>query len=237
MVTDRMLGMFVRKPKPAPTRPPLRVRAGRGRMRDGRRDARSARAGRRRRRRCSTSLSFSLFIYGLMQGTHPTHGQERQPDRRRRHGDRGDHHAAARRDRQLGRDHRRARGRLGGRRDRLDPRADDRDAADGGALQRRRRRRRRADRLVGVPPRNRLGGDFPARRADPDPVRGRRRLGLLLGLEHRLRQAPGPDPDAAARGPGPAGDQRRAAGRDPRRLRRPRRPSRRSLAGPLHRWS
>ena len=42
-----------------------------------------------------------------------------------------------------------------------------------------------------------------ARRADPDPVRGDRRLGLLLGLEHRVRQAPGdppgpPDPAARA---------------------------------------
>ena len=36
---------------------------------------------------------------------------------------------------------------------RVDARADDRDAADGRALQRRRRRRGGADRLVGVPPR------------------------------------------------------------------------------------
>ena len=46
-----------------------------------------------------------------------------------------------------------------------------------------------------------LGRRDPARRADPDPLRRRRRLGLLLGLEHRLRQAPGPDPDPAAGGP------------------------------------
>ena len=38
--------------------------------------------------------------------------------------------------------------------DRLDPRADDRDAADGRPLQRGRRRRRGADRLVGGPPRD-----------------------------------------------------------------------------------
>ena len=48
----------------------------------------------------------------------------------------------------------RPRDRHRGRRDRLDPRADDRDAADGRPLQRRRRRRRGADRLVGDPPRD-----------------------------------------------------------------------------------
>ena len=68
-----------------------------------------------------------------------------------------------------------------------------------------------------------LGGDDPARHADPGPLRRGRRLGLLLGLEHRLRQAPGPDPDPAARGSRPAGDQRPAADRHRRRLRRHRR--------------
>ena len=76
---------------------------------------------------------------------------------------------------------------------------------------------------------------IPLDDADPDPLRRGRRLGLLLGLEHRLRQAPGPDPDPAARGAGPAGDQRAAAGRHPRRLRRHRGQQRRSLAGALHR--
>ena len=117
----------------------------------------------------------------------------------------------------------RARDRHRGRRDRLDPRADDRDAADGRPLQRRRRRRRGADRLVGDPPRDLARRGDPARHADPGPLRRGRRLGLLLGLEHRLRQAPGPDPDPAAVGPGPAGDQRPAADRHPRRLRRHRR--------------
>ena len=65
-----------------------------------------------------------------------------------------------------------------------------------------------------------LGDEIPLDELDPDPVLGGRRLGLLLGLEHRLRQAPGPDPDPAAGGPRPAGDQRAAAGRDRRRLRR-----------------
>ncbi len=103
-----------------------------------------------------------------------------------------------------------------GRRGRLDPRPDDGDAADGRALQRRRRRRGRADRLVGAPPRDLARRRDPARRADPGPLLGGRRLGLVLGLEHRLREAPGPDPDQAARGPGPAGDQRAAADRDRR---------------------
>ena len=31
-------------------------------------------------------VSFSLFILGLMQGTHPTTAKNGQPDRRRRHG-------------------------------------------------------------------------------------------------------------------------------------------------------
>ena len=80
-----------------------------------------------------------------------------------------------------------------------------------------------------------LGHRDPARRADPDPLRRGRRLGLLLGLEHRLRQAPGPDPDPAAGGPRPAGDQRRAAARHPRLLRLDRGQQRRPLAGALHR--
>ena len=45
-----------------------------------------------------------------------------------------------------------------------------------------------------------LGEEIPLDDADPDPLRRGRRLGLLLGLEHRLRQAPGPDPDPAAGG-------------------------------------
>ena len=57
LVTDRMLGMFVRKPKPPPPR--LRVRGRPGRL-TGRRSrshdpARGPRAGRRRSRSCSTS--------------------------------------------------------------------------------------------------------------------------------------------------------------------------------------
>ena len=57
------------------------------------------------------------------------------------------------------------------------------------------------------------GGMQPgARGPDPDPVRGDHRLDLLLGLDHRLPQAPGV---AQARLPDPAPGQRRA-----RRLRR-----------------
>ena len=44
--------------------------------------------------------------------------------------------------------------------------------------------------------------EIPLDDADPDAVLGGDRLGLLLGLERRLRQAPGPDPDQAARVPG-----------------------------------
>ena len=82
-----------------------------------------------------------------------------------------------------------------------------------------------------------LGETIPLDTADPGPLRRGRRLGLLLGLEHRLRQAPGPDPDPAAGGARAAGDQRRAADRDRRRLRQHRHQQRRSLAGDLHRRS
>ena len=50
-----------------------------------------------------------------------------------------------------------------------------------------------------------------ARGADPDPVRGDHRLGLVLGLEHRLRQAPGDPPRAADPAAGPAVHQHRPA--------------------------
>ena len=94
----------------------------------------------------------------------------------------------------------RARDRHGGRRPGGAQRAHDRDAADGGAVQRRRRRRGGADRLGRVPPplRRRLAAALGDLRA----VRGDRRLDLVLGLEHRLRQAPGDPPgpaDQAAR--------------------------------------
>ena len=54
-------------------------------------------------------VAFSLFIFGIRQRHPPDHRQAGQPDRRRRHGDRGRHDAPARRDRQLGRDPRRPR--------------------------------------------------------------------------------------------------------------------------------
>ena len=147
-----------------------------------------------------------LYIVSLLD-VHPRHPpghppderQAGQPDRRRRHGDRRRHDAAARRDRQLGNHLRRPARRRRGRRDRLDPRADDRDAADGRPLQRGRRRRGRPDRLVGVPPRALDRLRLPARGVHPDPLRRRDRLGLLLGLEHRLRQAPGHRPDRLGR--------------------------------------
>ncbi len=59
---------------------------------------------------------------------------------------------------------------VGDRHSRGAPRAHDRDAADGGPVQRRRRRRRRADRLDRIPPR--YGGDFPLKADDPLAARG-----------------------------------------------------------------
>ncbi len=180
-------------------------------------------------------VAFSLFIIGLKRGTHPTSAKQ------------GNLIAAAGMAVAvvttllldgmgnwglivIG-----LAGRLGDRLHRLGPGPDDRDAADGRPLQRRRRRCRGADRLVGAAPRDLHRRRHPARRADSDPARRGDRLGLLLGIEHRLRQASGPDPDQAARGAGSAGDQRPAGGRDPGRLRRPRDQQRRPVAGPLHR--
>ena len=77
--------------------------------------------------------------------------------------------------------------------------------------------------------------EHPARRLRPDPVLDRDRLGLLLGIEHRLRQAPGDHPEPAGPVPGPAHLQRAAAGRDPGRLHRARHRPRLAVAGPLHR--
>ena len=124
-------------------------------------------------------VSFSLFIYGLMQGTHPTTAKTGNLIAAGGMavavittllldgiGNWGVIIGAL------------VVGSAGGP-DRLDARADDADAADGRALQRRRRRRRGADRLVGAPPRDRRdqllpGLRDPARRADPDPVLRRR---------------------------------------------------------------
>ena len=79
MVTDRMLGMFTRKPKPAtPTRrPPSEAVITAG-----------ARAGRRRSRRPLHRLVLALHL--RRPPRHPPDDREAgQPDRGRRHGDRG----------------------------------------------------------------------------------------------------------------------------------------------------
>ena len=101
MVTDRMLGMFARKPKP---------------------DKADAPSPRRERERTDDAVPLAAFSpdVGLRHGVlhrrllavhlrrpagHPSdHGAARQPDRRRGHGDRGRDHAVARRDRQRGPD-------------------------------------------------------------------------------------------------------------------------------------
>ena len=155
-------------------------------------------------------------------GDAPAHRPPRQPDRRRRDARRDRDHALDGRDRQWRPDPDRNPDRDRGRRGRLPPSADDRHAADGRALQRRGRRRRGADLLVGVPARLGRGREHPARHLRPDPVLHGDRLGLLLGIEHRLRQAPGDHPEPARSVPRPAHRQRAAPGRDPRRLHRPR---------------
>ena len=116
-------------------------------------------------------------------------------------------------------------------------RADDRDAADGRALQRRRRRRRGADRLVGVPPRDSTSaGEIPL--DELIPILFAAVIGSVSFWGSNIAFAKLQDliPTRPLAVPGPAGDQRAAAGRDPRRLRRARRRQRRRpLGGPVHR--
>ena len=201
MVTDRMLGMFSRKPKP--------------------------KARRRRRRRATPDdplavlepggdgatalyiVAFSLFIIGVKQGTHPTTAK------------RGNLIAAvgmavavvttllldgignwgliA-----LGLGIGAAVGV-----DRLDPRADDRDAADGRPLQRRRRRRRRADRLVGDPPRD-LARRGRSRSTTLIPILFAAVVGSVSFWGSNIAFAKLQDliPTRPLAVPGPAGDQR-----------------------------
>ena len=180
-------------------------------------------------------VAFSLFIFGIQQGTHPRTGPTRQPDRRGRDARRDRDHALHGRDRQWRPDPDRNPDRDRGRRCRLPPSADDRHAADGRALQRRGRRRRGADLLVGVPARLGRRLEHPARHLRPDPVLHGDRLGLLLGIEHRLRQAPGDHPEPARSVPRSANRQRAAPRRDPRRLHRPGHRPRLAVAGSLHR--
>ena len=75
-----------------------------------------------------------------------------------------------------------------------------------------------------------LGGDIPLDVLIPILFSTGGRLGLVLGLEHRLRQAPGADLRAADPLPGPAHHQRHPARRDPGRMRRA---GRRPRLGPL----
>src|SRR5947209_6376389 len=159
------------------------------------------------------------------------YGGAGQPHRGGGDGDRGDRDAAGPERGQLGFDRDRDRAGHGGGHPGGAQRADDGDAADGGAVQRRGRRRGVPDRVGRVPPlrldvrfahgrarpRNRTldrrgkhhrppdaahdGRRTADVRGDLQRVRGDRGLGLVLGLEHRVRQAPG-NPSGA---PGHAG--------------------------------
>ena len=77
--------------------------------------------------------------------------------------------------------------------------------------------------------------EIPLETFVPDPLLDGRRLDFLLGLQYRLRQAPGFDPHASDVGPGTAGDQRVASDRDRRRLHRARHQQRRSQPAAVHR--
>ena len=119
--------------------------------------------------------------------------------------------ARARRDRQLGPDR-------GGRRDRRGDRArrradgeDDRDAPDGGPVQRGRGRRGGADRVLRVPCRGRRRLD---RRDRLDRALEPDRLRLVRGLDGRVREAPGAPVGAPDRVPRP---EHRQLGDPPRR--------------------
>ena len=96
-------------------------------------------------------VTIVCFIVALQFLSHPARARQRQPDRRLRHGrrDRRDVlHAAPD---ELRVDPGRDGGRGAGRGVRVAHREDDRDAGDGGAVQRRRRRRGRARRARGLP--------------------------------------------------------------------------------------
>ena len=96
-------------------------------------------------------VAFALFIQGLRGLSGPTDRRARQPHRRSWHGYRGHRDAAQPGRGQLGPDRARHRARHGRRGTCGAPGEDDRDAADGGALQRRRRRRGGDHRLGRVP--------------------------------------------------------------------------------------
>ena len=96
----------------------------------------------------------------------PAHGSPGQHHRLDRDVDRGRGHAAPPRCRELRADRGRHRDRSGDRSGLGARREDDRDAADGGAVQRRRRRCGRAGRAVGVPRADPRARRDPARDAD-----------------------------------------------------------------------
>ncbi|CAA9518389.1 MAG: NAD(P) transhydrogenase subunit beta, partial [uncultured Solirubrobacteraceae bacterium] len=141
----------------------------------------------------------------------PAYGGAGQLHRRHRHGHRGGGHPALAGGRRLPADPDRHRDRHRGGHSQRPRGEDDADAADGGAVQRRRRRRHRAHRLRRVP----HPGRPRPRRPHPHPVRRDRRLRLLLGLEHRLREAAGAhEGDHPA--PGRQAHQRRGGAGHPR---------------------
>ena len=125
-----------------------------------------------------------------------------------------------------------------GRRDRLGPRADDRDAADGRPLQRRRRRRRGADRLVGDPPRDQVdSARCPIPLDTLIPILFAAVVGSVSFWGSNIAFAKLQDliPTRPLAVPGQQVINARPADRDRRRLRQHRRQQRRSLAADLHR--
>ena len=141
----------------------------------------------------------------------------RQPDRRGRHGHRRRRHVDQDRRHELvgARDRDAARRRLRCRRGA--PGEDDRDAADGGAVQRRRRRRGRADRARRAAPHPPPAGPAEHRHRRRDRALRPDRRDLVRRLDGRVREAAGADQGPPDHVSGPEGRQPRPARRVRRR--------------------
>ena len=147
-VTDRMLEMFKKRPEP---------------KKESTRDVIAVISPGSNLIGLLYLVTIICFIFALRFLSSPEARAAGELDRRRRDDPRDRQHAAARRDRQLGADHHRRRDRRRGRPRRRPQGEDDRDAADGGPVQRGRRRRRGARRAGRVPHRDRRASRRPRR--------------------------------------------------------------------------
>ena len=160
-----------------------------------------------------TIVSFILALRFLSNPAHARRGNQigavGMADRDRRDVDQHRHDELVG-DRHRDADRRRLRSRRGAQGE------DDRDAADGGAVQRRRRRRGDAHRARGAAPDPPGAGHAEGRHLARDLALGAHRLDLVLRLDGRVREAPGADRRPSDHVRRPAVRQRRAL---PRRTR------------------